>query len=179
MTKAKAAFATLRTTRLTLEPLRTRHARELFEPLRDERLYRYYAGAAPVSVEELAVRFATLESARSPKRDERWFNWVVRLHDGTPVGRMQATLRSDHALIGYDIFVPFWRNGYAREAAQAMLDYLARSWRVSLVRAMVDVENVASVRLLESLGFERTWTGASDDLPGRTDHVYEKRLAGP
>ncbi|HZV79628.1 MAG TPA: GNAT family N-acetyltransferase [Candidatus Binatus sp.] len=169
-------MAVLETERLRLEPLTQDHATELFEPLRDKRLYRYYAGEPPASIAELQVRFSALESRRSPDGHQRWYNWVVRTRDGAAVGRMQATIKDTHAIIGYDIFVPFWRNGYGREAGAAMLEYLTCQCDVSVVRAVVDVENVASVRLLESLSFERIWTGPSDDIPGRTDHIYEKQV---
>jgi ribosomal-protein-alanine N-acetyltransferase len=164
----------LRTKRLVLEPLVVAHAPELFKPLRDERLYRYYAGQPPESIEELRVRFALLAKRQSPDGTEKWLNWVVRLRDGSIVGRMQATIRSNHTLIGYDIFVPYWRRGYGKEAVRAMLEFLEIECAVKVVRAIVDSENVASIRLLESLGFTRAWTGKSDDLPGRTDHCYER-----
>jgi ribosomal-protein-alanine N-acetyltransferase len=164
----------LKTKRLQLEPLVVAHAPELFKPLRDERLYRYYAGQPPESIEELRVRFALLAKRRSPDGTEKWLNWVVRRHDGTVVGRVQATIRRDHTLIGYDIFVPYWRKGYGKEAVGAVLEFLAAECDVRIVHAIVDSENIGSIRLLESLGFTRAWTGDSDDLPGRTDHRYEK-----
>jgi [ribosomal protein S5]-alanine N-acetyltransferase len=162
---------------MRLEPLIAAHAKDLFALLRDERLYRYEAAEPPASIEELEVRCALLEKRRSPDGSEQWLNWVVRLHDGTVVGRMQATIRADHTLIGYDIFVPYWRNGYGKEACAAMLDFLEHESGVTTIRATVDTENVASIRLLESLGFARTWTGPSDDMPGHTDHQYERRPA--
>jgi RimJ/RimL family protein N-acetyltransferase len=166
----------LKAERLQLEPLVAAHSRELFEPLRDTRLYRYYAGQPPESVEELQVRFALLAKRHSPDGTEKWLNWVVRLRDGAVVGRVQATIRSDHALIGYDIFVPHWRKGYGKEAVGTMLEFLERDCNVRVVHATVDSENLASIQLLKSLGFAQAWTGPSEDLPGRTDHRYERSL---
>jgi len=163
----------LTTERLRLEPLVAAHARQLFEPLRDERLYRYEGLDPPVSIGELEARYSALESRRSPDGSEGWLNWTVRLRDGTFVGRVQATVRSDHTIIGYDIFVPHWRKGYGKESCSAMLDFLEQEG-VTLFRAFVDTENVASIALLESLGFRRVWTGPSEDLPGRTDYRFER-----
>jgi ribosomal-protein-alanine N-acetyltransferase len=167
----------LTTERLRLEPLVVAHARHLFAPLRDERLYRYEGFEPPASLGELEARYAALETRRSPDGSERWLNWVVRLRDGTFVGRVQATVRSDHTLIGYDIFVPYWRNGYGKEACAAMLDFLEQEGSIATFRAFVDTENAASIALLESLGFDRVWTGPSEDMPGRTDHRYERTPA--
>lgn len=167
----------LQTRRLRLEPLTAAHAPLLFEPLRDERLYRYEAFEPPRSLEELVARFTALEKRQSPDGSERWLNWVVCLLDGTVVGRMQATVRSDHTLVGYDIFVPYWRNGYGKEACAAMLDFLEGEGGIETFRAFVDTENVASIKLLEAVGFHRVWTGPSEDLPGRSDHRYERKAA--
>ena len=139
----------LNTKRLRLEPLDAAHAADLFEPLRDVRLYRYYAGQPPKTVEELRVRFTLLATRRSPDGSETWLNWVARLHDGEVVGRMQATIRSGYALIGYDVFVPHWRRGYGKEAVSAVLEFLEEQCEVKLVRAIVDSENEASIGLLE------------------------------
>ena len=171
---SSAPDQTLETPRLRLEPLVAAHAKHLFAPLRDERLYRYEAFEPPMSVAELEARYAVLETRRSPDGSEGWLNWVVRLHDGTFVGRVQATVRADHTIIGYDIFVPYWRNGYGKESCAAMLAFLERDCDLTVFRAYVDIENVASIALLESLGFERVWTGPSEDLPGRTDYRYER-----
>ena len=167
----------LETSRLRLEPLTAAHAPLLFEFLRDERLYRYEAFEPPRSLQELVARFTALEKRHSPDGSDGLLNWVVRLHDGTVVGRMQATVRADHTLIGYDIFVPYWRMGYGKEAGAAMLEFLESEGSITTFRAFVDTENVAYIRLLESLGFKRVWNGPSEDMPGRMDHRYERTSA--
>jgi len=102
-----------------------------------------------------------------------WLNWAVRRDDGTYVGWTQATIIGVGAIIGYDIFAEHRRNGYAREACVAMLAFLKDECGVGSARAIVDVENTASIKLLESLGFFRVLTGSSEDMPGRLDHRYE------
>src|ERR1700686_3130359 len=94
----------LETPRTRLEPLMPRHAVHLYEPLCDLRLYKFYAGTPPQSVDELRLKYTMLATRRSPDSKEIWLNWAVRSLDGVYVGRMQATIRADHAIIGYDIF---------------------------------------------------------------------------
>jgi [ribosomal protein S5]-alanine N-acetyltransferase len=166
----------LETRRLVLEPLLPRHAPLLFVAMSDERLYRYHAGR-PRSLEALQARFTQLASRGAPDRAEVWLNWAVRLKNSGYVGLVQATVHADQAIIGYDIFAEHWRHGYGKEACTALVKALYNDWAVKLLIAIVDVENVASIALLESLGFQRTWTGPSEDMPGRTDHRYEKRAA--
>lgn len=175
MSATKNAERILGTPRLMLEPLRPSHAALLFEGLSDPRLYVYHAGR-PQSAESLMLRFTQLATRRSPDGSETWLNWALRLKDGTYVGWVQATIVSETAIVGYDIFAEHWRNGYAREACVAMLGFLKKNCGVELARAIVDVENTASIKLLESLGFQRVWTGASEDMPGRLDHQYETSM---
>jgi len=165
----------LATERLRLEPLKPSHARALFEPMRDERLYRYEAQRPPKSEAGLERRFERLAVGRDGS--QLWFNWAVRGKDGPYVGLVQATVDGKSAVIGYDIFPAYWRQGYGKEACSAVIERALRDLGVTLVKAIVDIENQASIALLESLGFKRVWTGPSDDMPGHTDHRYERVLA--
>ncbi len=65
--------------------------------------------------------------------------------------------------LGYHIFTPYRRHGYAREACQAIITYAADSL-TDRIYARVLEENRASVSLLKSLGFQlkgRTHNGSA------------------
>jgi len=63
----------------------------------------------------------------------------------------------EEAEIGYWLGVPFWGQGYATEAARAVIDYaFGELGRVTL-QAGARVSNGASRRVLEKCGFQ--WTG--------------------
>ena len=47
----------------------------------------------------------------------------------------------------------FWRKGYATEAVQAVLDFVAQSWDVEEILAELDERNLASLALAKKLGF--------------------------
>ena len=169
---ADAVNPPLRTPRLDLEPLERRHARAYFGGMRDPKMYVYYAGEPPESIAAAAERLARWESRRSPDGISTWLNWLARIRGGAYVGWFQATVTGTGALIGYDVFVPHQRQGFGREGVSAMLRHLIDSIGIQCVDATVDTENVASIRLLESLGFSRVDERASDDLPGRRDFLY-------
>jgi RimJ/RimL family protein N-acetyltransferase len=59
------------------------------------------------------------------------------------------------ARIGYSLSRAHWKHGYASEAVSRMLDYLFGELCLHRVAADCDAENIASVRLLERLGFRR------------------------
>jgi ribosomal-protein-alanine N-acetyltransferase len=54
----------------------------------------------------------------------------------------------------YGISEDLWGKGYAIEAAQAVVAYCFDSLAMPVVRASTDVPNVASIRVLDKLGFE-------------------------
>ena len=59
------------------------------------------------------------------------------------------------AYLGYTLARSAWGQGYASEAARKLLDYLFRVLDLHRVIADCDVDNAASIRLLERLGFRR------------------------
>ena len=145
--------------------------------MRDPLLYRYEPRKPPQTLETVRDRFALWEARLSPDGVSYWLNWAVRRkEDTTYAGLVQATVRGEIATIGYTIFSAFWRMGYGKEAVAAVIAELRQRYQTRMVQAWVDVENDASVALLESLQFERVWTGPSEDQPGRTDYRYEKRV---
>ena len=153
------------TARLAFEPLTAAHASELAPFLADRALWRWIPREPP-SAADLARRFAAIEEVERPDGD-RWLNWVVRRRaDAQAVGQVEVTAHPDgHAHLAYFVFVPFQRNGYAREACAAALTCLREHWGVRRVEAAVHTCNEASQRLLRALGF------ACDGVPVPADPV--------
>ena len=58
------------------------------------------------------------------------------------------------AEIGYELDPNFWGNGYATEAAQAMLDFGFRVLKLHRVSSWCIAENVASAHVLKKLGLK-------------------------
>ena len=178
--------STLETGRLVLEPLLPEHAPLLFEGLADERLHRFIPTDAPESAEALETRYRKLSSRRSPDGAEVWLNFAMRLREegtlpkASYVGMLEATVFPNRsAYIAYTVFVPFWRQGYAREGCARMLRHLLEDYRVLVVVAEMDTRNAASVSLAEALGFERVGTTlGADHFKGSVsdEHRYELRV---
>jgi [ribosomal protein S5]-alanine N-acetyltransferase len=179
---------TLETERLLLEPLMPEHAPLLKKYLADERLYRFIPQNAPASAEALEARYRKLSSRRSPDGSEVWLNFAMRLREegrllkATYVGTLEATVFPDRsAYLAYTVFVPFWRQGYAREGCARILRHLLDNYRVRVVVAEMDTRNAASVSLAEALGFERVGTTlGADHFKGSVsdEHRYELHVDG-
>ncbi len=146
------------TARLVLEPLCATHAAALFPLLSDERMYAFVPDAPPASVDALRARYARLESRLSADGSERWWNWALRRRAPDEyVGYVQATIERDGtAWIAYMIGVPYWGQGFASEAVRRLCEGLFADPRILRLQATVDTRNVASMRVLDRLGFTRS-----------------------
>ncbi|HEY9104652.1 GNAT family N-acetyltransferase [Chitinimonas sp.] len=152
-----AANAVLTTERLTLEPLKQSHAAALLTGLSDEALYQFIPQNPPASLDALQTRYKRLESRSSPDGDEWWLNWAVRLGtDGEYVGVVEATVDEDNAAtMAWFIFSAHQRKGYAKEAVAKLREHLEGPFMAESFKIFIDTRNVASVALVESLGFKR------------------------
>ncbi|MBW4572683.1 MAG: GNAT family N-acetyltransferase [Tolypothrix carrinoi HA7290-LM1] len=161
-----APETTLETSRLLLEPLLASHAANIYEQLLDERLYQFIPQEPPTSLQVVETRYRALSSRLSPDGKEAWLNWVVRLRtQNTYVGTLEATVHTNRtATIAYMIFPPFWRQGYAKEGCERILNHLFKYYGVSVVAAEIDTRNIASIGLIESLGFQRVSVQSNADF---------------
>jgi RimJ/RimL family protein N-acetyltransferase len=90
---------------------------------------------------------------------------VDRVSDGEFVGwcslsRWNPDFRS--AALGYCFAEAAWGQGYATEAAGAVLHWAFATLDLNRVQAETDTRNVASARVLEKLGFVREGTLRED-----------------
>ena len=156
----------LETPRLLLEPLVPDHASAIYEQLLDKKLYQFIPQDPPTSLQVVETRYRALSSRLSPDRQEAWLNWVVRLREsGTYIGTLEATVHINWtATIAYMIFPLFWRQGYAKEGCEHILNLLFKDYGISVVVAEMDTRNLASINLVEALGFKRVSTQTNADF---------------
>jgi RimJ/RimL family protein N-acetyltransferase len=84
-------------------------------------------------------------------------NFVILRGDDL-VGTIGIDLgKPDVPEIGYWLGVPYWGQGYATEAARAVIDYAFEEFGPPELRAGARVVNPSSRRVLEKCGFQ--WTG--------------------
>src|SRR5215468_9201452 len=108
----------------------------------------YREGSTPVlETERLVLRAPRLEDAKA----------VVTL-DGAPIGACGFDMRdAPTPEIGYWLGAPYWGQGFATEAARAVIDYAFEQLGHDALQAGARVSNPASRRVLEKCGFQ--WTG--------------------
>jgi RimJ/RimL family protein N-acetyltransferase len=98
---------------------------------------------------------------------------VERREDGALLGAIGLRIERDHerAELGYWIGVPYWGQGYATEAARAVMDFGFDELGLNRVYARHMGSNPASGRVMEKIGMrfegelrshERKWGAFSD-----------------
>jgi RimJ/RimL family protein N-acetyltransferase len=144
------------TEQLRLTPLVEQDADAMVDVLGDERMHTF-TGGEPLSLEQLRTRYRHLAAGHSPDGAELWFNWIVRVDGGQPVGVIQATVAADgsRADVAWEIGVPWQGRGHASEAAAAVVHWLVAGG-VGEVRAMVHPEHEASARVAARAGLTAT-----------------------
>jgi RimJ/RimL family protein N-acetyltransferase len=126
---------------------------------------------APVMARLLADRRIAINTARIPypygvDDAEQFIGSVNRLDgkatfmitlDAAPIGVCGVEPREGGPEIGYWLGVSYWGQGYATEAARALIDHAFGELQHETLQAGARVSNPASRRVLEKCGFQ--WTG--------------------
>ncbi|MDC0677626.1 GNAT family N-acetyltransferase [Sorangium atrum] len=148
--------ALLLTERLSLRPHRLADVRFMMELNSDPEVVRYTGDTAFACEDEaravvarLARQFEDFRMGRlivSDRTTGEKLGWCgLRWHDDLEV-----------ADLGYRFFRKHWGRGYATESAAACIRYAVEELRLPRLVAHAMLENAASVKVLEKLGFCRT-----------------------
>ncbi|MGI4856428.1 MAG: GNAT family N-acetyltransferase [Janthinobacterium lividum] len=146
------------TRRFVLRPLKTSDAGRMFDGLNDPASYAFTPDTPFPDVAALAERYARLERRRSPDLREVWLNWTIGAETTDQLfGYVQLTVKpvERRALVAYFVFPAHRRQGMAAEAVAAALKEAVDGFALSRVDAEIDTRNLASIRTIERLGFER------------------------
>ncbi len=146
----------LETPRLMLRPLEDRDAPAFSGYRSDPEIARFQGWEAPYSLAQ-AGQFIDEMKSTLPGTPGDWYQLAFELKSsGEVIGDCAfQTLRDDarQAEIGVTLSRQFQGQGYALEGLGRLLEYLFDELGLHRVRANVDPQNQASIRLLERLGF--------------------------
>jgi RimJ/RimL family protein N-acetyltransferase len=166
-----------RTDRLLLRPGWIEDAPALFEAIADEAVVRNLASAPWPYTPDHAHAFLATER----KPDEPTLLIFLRTA-GAPelVGTIDlARPRSDELELGYWIARRHWNRGFATEAGEAVVRSARESLRASRLAAGHFLDNPASARVLEKLGFRPTRIVARRFSAGRGRSALCRELILP
>ena len=125
-----------------------------------------------------------LRAARAAWARQHAFEFVIELRDGGRLAGVTSLHRIDWvracAGLGYWVRRSVWNQGIASEAAAAALSHALGGLRLHRVEALVALENKASQRVIEKLGFTREGVAREAEyVDGRyLDHIQYSFLHG-
>lgn len=147
----------IKTPRLILRPPITSDAGELWPLVSDSRLTTFLAWEPHHAIEETQEM---LNSLIQSQRSGAGFHWiasaderVVGLVSLIDVRRRHRSWTLDRAELAYWIGVPYQGNGYASEAAAAIIQFGFDALKFHKIRVFHAADNPTSGRIIEKLGF--------------------------
>jgi ribosomal-protein-alanine N-acetyltransferase len=174
MSEPSSHFPVLETQRLLLRETSPADAPVLFAIHSDADAMRWF-GTEPLPDEQAAQKviegWATARTLANP--GIRW--GIERRDDGRLIGTCGMFRWNRHwraCMVGYELAREAWGQGYMRETLLAVLGFGFVQMQLNRVEAQVHPDNVASLKLVERLGFVREgllreagwWGGQAQDL---------------
>ena len=144
--------------RLILRPFQDSDLAVFLAYRNDPQVAKYQSWNVPFP-RESGIQFVDAMKIANPNSMGEWYQAAVELKSTSEmigdVAFCTTAYDSRQALIGYSLARQFWHKGFAFEALGCLLKYLFEERDIHRVIAECDVENVASWKLLEKLGFRR------------------------
>jgi len=170
----------IRTIRLELVPLSSRFLDALLDGSREDAESAIGLELPPDWPDRHDFGFLQLRrnQAREDPASEAWLPSAIAL-DGRMVGHIgfhgppgvNGPKKADALEVGYTVFEPFRRQGYATEAVQAILAWARDEHSVRAFIASVSPANEPSLALVRRLGFHQT--GRQWDVEDGEELVFE------
>lgn len=158
----------MQTERLVLDELTFNDAEFIVELLNDEAFLRFIGDKGVRTVED-ARRYLLEGPMKSYRENGFGLLAVRRVEDGATIGMCGLVRRDmlDHPDIGFAFLPDYRANGFAFEAARAVLAHAWSNLGITRLLGICDPDNAGSIRLLEKAGFvfERQIRLAADADP--------------
>ena len=143
------------TTRLILRPLQKEDAPFILRLLNEPS---FIENIGDKSVRKLDDAWQYILQGPMASYEKNGFGlWLVQLKDAlTPIGICGLIKRDglDEPDIGYAFVPEFWSNGYALEAASAVMIFARETIKLTRIVAITSPDNDASIRVLNKLGLK-------------------------
>ncbi len=94
------------------------------------------------------------------EEESQKYTWSIFLKDGTVIGQMTVQPNDEYPNnpeirdVGWFIDPKYQRNGYAKEAAKAILDFMFNEVEIEKIITSAAVINSGSWKIMEGLGFK-------------------------
>ena len=88
--------------------------------------------------------------------------YPILLKDGANIGYVQLIPLGKNYEVGYHIAKQYTNKGYATEALKAFLNQIMAQKQLDFVYGICVAENLASIKVLEKVGFKKEYEGTGE-----------------
>jgi ribosomal-protein-alanine N-acetyltransferase len=147
--------ATLETPRLRLRAPVVEDVAKIFDTYtQDAAVARYTTWSPHRSLDE--TRKFVEQYCEAGRKVGTVFSWLITMSEGGyAAGMIDFRLTASRAEVGYVLAQRYWGRGFMTEAAGAVVEWVIAQPEIHRVWATVDLDNVASQRVLEKVGMVR------------------------
>ena len=143
------------TKRLIIEPLCNEDLQLIYD-LRSNPFVAQYTGIAPYNTINKAEEY--IKIALSQINDKSCMVWSIKLNNTSEkIGTVRLwnySFNKNSAEIGYDLLPKYWRQGYASEAVDKVLEFCFLKCDFKQIFAQLNVNNINSIKVLQKSNFK-------------------------
>lgn len=161
-------FYDLESKRLALKNIGYDDADFFFKQFSDDEVNRYLYDAEPCSSIDEAKKWITFYLKEEPRNHHRWI--IILKESNEKIGTCGFhcwNRESGEVEMGYDLQPAHWRKGYSHEALSEIIRFALEEMKVNKIYAHISVDNTASIRTAEKLGFVKTGRQYHEVFRGR------------
>lgn len=148
------SFPQFETRKLFLRKIQATDAHSILRILADEEVTRFYDDD---SFTDISQALGQIEAWENGYRNRRCIRWGIAFKDNPAIigtcGYYGFHTWHMRASIGYELARSYWRKGIMLEALTSIIDFGFREIGLNRIEAVTMPENIASMKLLEKLGF--------------------------
>ncbi|BAY84234.1 GCN5-related N-acetyltransferase [Calothrix parasitica NIES-267] len=166
-------FPELETQNLILRQVNQSDSRDIFQHLSDKEVLKYHDLEAFTNIKQAKNIIAIFDEKFHSNQMIRWgiANKENNIIIGT-CGFHNWVQKSFQAEIGYELSQAYWQKGIMTEALTNIIKFGFEKMELNRISATVMLDNIASMKLLDKLGFEEEgvlreygfWKGEFHDL---------------
>lgn len=142
----------IETERLRLRKLKYEDSLELFNGLRNQKEFLYYANKKPVTFEEQEM---ALKDIDLKYQNLDYYNWVIEEKESSRIVGMinfRVIEKNESVEFNYATDNRYVNKGYMTETLKAVIDFALNVMNVNRIQGGCCVENIASKRVMEKCG---------------------------
>lgn len=164
------------TKRLKLKPLGIEYLQTANEYALDIKNTRYMCHLPNKNKEETAI-FLEKAGLEWQKENPAFYEFAV-LYKEYHIGAVNIYINNGTGELGWIINKKYWGNGFAYEAADALVKYFSQKMNITHFIAHCDTDNIASYKVMEKLGMLKTgeWGGRKNRASLQESFEYQYEL---